>query len=462
MNSSDTQTCRFGHFWDLDIESSILSIFIIFGGKPGSSILKLVSQDDFYSFAHQEIFLAIKELNEATMECSVENITSFLCEKGLSALTDDLGTIHSTETSPYELGILLKELKRMTYARSLLTAAVEAALDKHDLSECTHEVEQAVEGALQQPCLPLNDFNLIEVSTAISAAEQALKKLPLMLDLESKTVRNLMRNWIRTLEKEYENMKVDGSLLTGIEEMDKVINGLQRGNLYLICGEKSSGKTSFYLNIVANIVAEYDSKGTVLLFTSGMPRDHLLTRLISIAGQIDYLRCFGRINLVETDWHKLVKGLDNLTHGRQLIIEDSPWLSTDEISMLAKGIWRHQGLSLIIVDDSWLVSVSSSGNDTPENVYAALKELAEELGIPVIAVANTTYDGMPIDGTLGADVVITVKKPVYSTHYQQFVLQILSVTFPRRGVSVDVPIHLKPINRKVYVVEDQLESSALH
>lgn len=459
-SSSDNQAYRSGHFFDSIIESKILCL-ILKSRRNAGIILPLLSPEDFKTFAHQQIFLAIRQLNEATTECSVENITSMLSEKGLSALTDDLWTILSTEASPYELGILLKELKRMTYARSLLAEAVETALGRHDLSGRTHEVEQAVENVLQQPCLPLNDFNLMEVSTAISAAEQALKKLPVMLDLESKTVRNLMRNWIRALEKEYENMQEDGRIMTGIEELDKVVSGLLRGNLYLINGEKSSGKTSFYLNIVANIVTEYDSKGTVLLFTPGMPRDHLLTRLVSISGQIDYLRCFGRINLAETDWHKLVKGLGNLTHGRQIIIEDTPSLSTDDISMLAKEIWRHQGLSLIIVDDSWLVT-ADSGNKAPENIYIALKGLAEELGIPIIAVANTSYDGMPIDGTLHADVVITVKKPVYSHHYQQFVLQILSVTFPRRGVSVDVPIHLKPANRKVYVVEDQLESSTLH
>ncbi len=165
-------------------------------------------------------------------------------------------------------------------------------------------------------------------------------------------------------------------------------SGLQPGDLIIVAGRPSMGKTAFSLNIGENVAI--DSGLPVAVFSMEMGGAQLAMRMLGSVGRLDQHRLrTGR--LIDEDWPRLTHAIQKMNDA-QLYIDETPALSSIELRARARRLARQCGkLGLIIIDYLQLMSGNSSGENRATEISEIsrnLKGLAKELNCPVIALSQ--------------------------------------------------------------------------
>ncbi|NOX28351.1 MAG: replicative DNA helicase [Gammaproteobacteria bacterium] len=176
---------------------------------------------------------------------------------------------------------------------------------------------------------------------------------------------------------------------TGFNDLDELTAGLQPGDLIIVAGRPSMGKTAFAINIAEHVAIKNDK--AVAVFSMEMPGEQLIMRMLSSLGRINqqHLRT-GKLD--DTDWPRLTSAI-GILQDVKLFIDDSAALTPIDIRARARRLMRDNGgeLGLIVVDYLQLMqSPRSSENRTNEisDISRSLKALAKELHVPVIALSQ--------------------------------------------------------------------------
>jgi replicative DNA helicase len=175
---------------------------------------------------------------------------------------------------------------------------------------------------------------------------------------------------------------------TGLTELDKLTSGLQPGDLIIVAGRPSMGKTAFAMNVAENVALE--ARKPVAIFSMEMSATQLVTRLISSYGSIDQTKLrTGRLD--DEDWPRVTKATEKLTDS-PLFIDDTPSLSPGDIRARARRLKReHKDLGLIVVDYLQLMQVPGNQENRAteiSEISRSLKALARELEVPLIALSQ--------------------------------------------------------------------------
>ncbi|MBE5907960.1 MAG: replicative DNA helicase [Lachnospiraceae bacterium] len=195
---------------------------------------------------------------------------------------------------------------------------------------------------------------------------------------------------LNALEKIASATKMQGSVTgipTGFTDLDYKMAGLQPSDLILLAARPSMGKTAFVLNI-AQHVAFHENKCTAI-FSLEMSKEQLVNRLFSLESRVDAQK-LRTGNLQDFEWQELVEGA-NIIAGSPLIIDDTPGISISEMRSKCRKFKQEQGLDLIIIDYLQLMSGSGkavSRQQEVSDISRALKGLARELNVPVIALSQ--------------------------------------------------------------------------
>jgi replicative DNA helicase len=164
-------------------------------------------------------------------------------------------------------------------------------------------------------------------------------------------------------------------------------SGLQPGDLIIVAGRPSMGKTTFAMNM-AEYAAIRSEKG-VLVFSMEMPGDSLAMRMISSLGRLNQQN-LRTGQLTEDDWPRITSSMEMLSVTK-LFIDDTPALSPMEVRSRARRVARQTDLGLIVLDYLQLMQVPGAReNRTTEisEISRSLKALAKELNVPVIALSQ--------------------------------------------------------------------------
>ncbi|MEY3969029.1 MAG: replicative helicase [Pseudomonadota bacterium] len=175
---------------------------------------------------------------------------------------------------------------------------------------------------------------------------------------------------------------------SGFVDLDQKTAGMHGGDLIIVAGRPSMGKTSFALNVAEHVAI--DQGLPIAVFSMEMGAEQLVLRMLCSVGRIDAQRLrTGRLH--EDDWDRLTHATKRLK-GVQAYIDETPALNPLELRSRARRMSRIAGgLQLIVVDYIQLMSASSSGeNRTTEisEITRSLKSLAKELNCPVIALSQ--------------------------------------------------------------------------
>jgi replicative DNA helicase len=175
---------------------------------------------------------------------------------------------------------------------------------------------------------------------------------------------------------------------SGYHDLDEKTAGMQPGDLLIVAGRPSMGKTSLALNIAEHVAIV--EQAPVAVFSMEMGAEQLAMRVLCSVGRLDAQKVrTGR--LTEDDWTRLTQAMAKMKQAR-LYIDETPALNPLELRSRARRLSRqYGGLGLIVVDYLQLMSASSSGeNRTTEisEITRSLKSLAKELGCPVLALSQ--------------------------------------------------------------------------
>ena len=174
---------------------------------------------------------------------------------------------------------------------------------------------------------------------------------------------------------------------TGFEDLDSRTAGLQAGDLVVIAGRPSMGKTTLALNIAEN--AAIGHKLPIGIFSMEMPKEQVTLRMIGSIGRVDqsHLRS-GR--LTEDDWTRINSAVSIMSNA-PIFVDDAPGLTPTEVRARSRRLKREHGLGLVVVDYLQLMQVSGGTENRAteiSEISRSLKGLARELNVPVVALSQ--------------------------------------------------------------------------
>jgi replicative DNA helicase len=163
--------------------------------------------------------------------------------------------------------------------------------------------------------------------------------------------------------------------------------GLQAGDLVVVAGRPSMGKTTFAINIAEN--AAFGSKVKVAVFSMEMSREQLAFRMISSLGSVDQSR-LRRGPYQPEDWTRITGAIQQMRDA-PIFIDDGGALTPTEVRARARRLKREHGLGLIVIDYLQLMQVAGTKENRAteiSEISRSLKALAKELAVPVIALSQ--------------------------------------------------------------------------
>jgi replicative DNA helicase len=178
-------------------------------------------------------------------------------------------------------------------------------------------------------------------------------------------------------------------LSTGYTELDKLTQGLQKGDLIILAGRPSMGKTTLALNIAENAAFNMQNPTPIAVFSMEMSTEQLALRFVSSLGQVSqgHLRN-GRFS--DDDWPRINSAIQQMSQA-PVFIDDTPALTPTGVRASARRLKRQHDIGLIVVDYLQLMSTGGSAeNRTTEisEISRSLKALARELEVPVIVLSQ--------------------------------------------------------------------------
>lgn len=183
---------------------------------------------------------------------------------------------------------------------------------------------------------------------------------------------------------------------TGFDTLDGILGGLKPGEVTLLAGRPSCGKTSLALSISLSVATHKDS--TVVIFTPGNSSLQIVQRLVCTDACVDANRAAtGRLN--EDEWTALALNVDNI-YDRRIYIDDTPQLDISYITERCSSISQQQSLTLVVINGLELMSAESAKstrNDELTEIVRDLKVLARSLNLPLLVTCGIgrTYDRRP-------------------------------------------------------------------
>ncbi|OQA02397.1 MAG: Replicative DNA helicase [Planctomycetes bacterium ADurb.Bin401] len=176
-------------------------------------------------------------------------------------------------------------------------------------------------------------------------------------------------------------------LPTGFAELDDLTCGLQNGEMIIIAGRPSMGKTSFAMNIAEHIGA--DNNIPVAIFSLEMSRQQLAERMLCSRGMIDsQLVRKGLVN--DNQYQELVHAASELSE-KPIYVDDTPGITPLELRGKARRLKSRFGIRSIFIDYLQLMSMGSSVESRQQEVSEIsryLKALARELEVPVVVLSQ--------------------------------------------------------------------------
>ena len=224
---------------------------------------------------------------------------------------------------------------------------------------------------------------------------------------------------------------------SGFEDLDKLTAGLQAGDLIVIAGRPSMGKTTLALNIAENAAIGHNLATGV--FSMEMPKEQVAMRMIGSIGRVNqsHLRS-GR--LTEDDWTRINSAGSMMSHA-PIFIDDAPGLTPIEVRARSRRLKREHGLGMVVVDYLQLMQVGGSiENRATEisEISRSLKSLARELYVPVVALSQLNRsveqrnDKRPVMSDLRESGAIEQDADVIIFIYRE---EVYDSETPRKGVA---------------------------
>ncbi|MDR3394399.1 MAG: replicative DNA helicase, partial [Parasulfuritortus sp.] len=335
-------------------------------------VADVINERDFYRADHRAIWRQIAVLINDNKPADVITVAESLDSHNL---LENIGGLTY-------LASLAQNTPSAANIRRYAEIVRERAVLRH-LAEVGSEISESAynpEGRSASDILDAAEAKVFEIKEAGAKSTQGFQPLqPLLVQVV---------NRIDELYSRDNPSDVTG-LATGFVDLDSKTSGLQPGDLIIVAGRPSMGKTAFSLNIAENIAL--DSSMPVAVFSMEMGAAQLVMRMLGSIGRLDQHKLrTGRI--AEDDWHKLTSALGRLNEA-PVFIDETPGLTAMEVRARARRLARQNDnkLGLIVIDYLQLMSGNGNGENRAteiSEISRSLKGLAKELHVPIIALSQ--------------------------------------------------------------------------
>ncbi len=336
------------------------------------TVIQVIKENDFDGKDHQIIFQSMSELVEENKPLDPLTVSEKLDNKNsLNKVggKDYLIELATSTPSAANLEAYAEIIRQRSITRKLMKA-------NSDISELISN-PQGQDGA-----------------SLLDKAESMIFALNDETNLNDQNLQSMRELIPSTMDRLHELSNKSNGLIgssTGFKDLDNKLQGLQKGDLVVVAGRPSMGKTSFAMNIAENVLLDDDSNGAVLIFSLEMPGESLTTRLLSGMTKLNQQNV--RSGMLKDDELRILLQQSEKLKNMPLWIDDSSILSPMELRAKARRLARTEqdGLSLIVVDYLQLMqlplSIENRVNQISE-ISRSLKSLAKELNVPVIALSQ--------------------------------------------------------------------------
>lgn len=352
----------------LEAEQSLLGGLLL-DNRKWDEVIDEVGAQDFYSQNHRLIFEGIKGLQSAGDPADVITVSEWLEASNSLETAGGLAYIGSlANNTPSTANILTyaKIVRERSILRSLIAAA-------NDISDTAYNPE----GRTPREVLDHAEQLVFDISERDGRSREGFK-----------SIQDLLAKSIDRIEELFESDEAITGIPTGFSDLDTMTSGLQRGDLVIVAGRPSMGKTSFAMNIAEYVAVE--KQYPVGIFSMEMPGEQLAMRMLSSLGRINSNKIrTGKLG--DEDWPRLNSAVGFLDKA-PMFVDDSAGLNPMDIRSRARRmVAEHGQLGLIVIDYLQLMH-NSEGNENRateiSGITRSLKILAKELNVPVIALSQ--------------------------------------------------------------------------
>jgi len=350
---------------NLEAEMAVLGA-VMLENSALMKALEFLRPEDFYREAHRKIFNAMIDLFERDEAIDLVTLKEYLTKSG---------TLDAVGGQSYlaELASLVPTAANVRYHAKIVS---EKALLRFLLLSSTEIAGKVYEDSS-------------EAEELLDFAERSIFKIS---DRRIKStfanLKDVIKDSFKMIEDLYDKKEAITGVPSGFKDLDEMTTGFQKGDLIIIGGRPSMGKTAFALNIAQHVGVEL--KEPIAVFSLEMSKRQLAMRMLCSEAMVDS-NSVRKGFIGKQDWHKLTSAAGKLAEA-PIYIDDSSNINVLEMRAKARRLkMEHGGVSLIVVDYMQLMQGRGSFERREQEISEisrSLKGLAKELDVPVIALSQ--------------------------------------------------------------------------
>lgn len=354
----------------VEAEQSVLGGLLL-DNAAWDRITDVLNEDDFYRFDHKIIWQHISRLISLARPADVVTVNESLASANKADEVGGLAYLNAlAHNTPSAANI--RRYAEIVRERSMLRKLVSVA----------DEIAAAAfnpQGKEARQLLDEAESRVFQIAQEGARSSDGFKEIqPLLAEVVER---------IDELYHREGDSDVTG-VPTGFSDLDRMTSGLQAGDLVIVAGRPSMGKTSLAMNIGEHVAIEQGLP--VAVFSMEMGAVQLAMRMVGSVGMLDQHR-MRTGKLTTDDWPRLTNAVQRVQEA-QIYIDETPALSSMEVRARARRLARQCGqLGMIIIDYMQLMSANSAGENRAteiSEISRSLKGLAKELNCPLVALSQ--------------------------------------------------------------------------
>ena len=356
----------------IEAEQSVIGGLLL-ENEALDKIADILSATDFYQHDHKTIFQHISKLIEHNRPADIVTVAESLESKAeLSSVGGIayLGALAQNTPTAANIRRYAEIVRERAIMRKLVV--VGSGIAESAYSPNGRDAQQLLDEA---------EAKIFQIAEGGQRSSQGFTDIKVLLPQVAERIDMLFSR---------DNPSDVTGIPTGFSDLDSMTSGFQGGDLVIVAGRPSMGKTAFSINIAENVAL--DTGLPVAIFSMEMASTQLAMRMIGSVGRLDQHRMrTGRLE--DEDWEKLTTALGKLNEA-PIFIDEGASLSSFDVRARARRLHRQCGkLGLIVVD--YLQLMSAPAGKQGENrateiseISRSLKALAKELDCPVVALSQ--------------------------------------------------------------------------
>ena len=355
----------------IEAEQSVLGGLLL-DNQAWDRMGDLVTDSDFYRDEHRRIFRQIRNLLERSKPADVVTVAEALDAAGEGEQTGGLaylGELAANTPSAANIRRYAEIVRERSVLRQLVATADEIAADA--LNPLGRDAETLLDEA---------ESKIFAIAEAGAGHSDGFVHINPLLTQVVERIQEL---------HDRDNPSDITGIPTGYVDLDRMTSGFQAGDLIIVAGRPSMGKTAFALNIAESVAVETGLP--VGIFSMEMGGTQLAMRMLASIGRLDSHRVrSGR--LTDDEWSRLSFALGKL-HEAPIYIDETGGLTPANLRARARRLARQYGgkLGLLVIDYIQLMSSNRQGENRAtevSDISRAIKSLAKELQVPIVALSQ--------------------------------------------------------------------------